>query len=346
MPSFGPEMDGHSASPSRCGWNWAWWRCAAPYRNHTCLSDRPDSSAQADEIQAAARIRGVPACHDVSAGLGNHRRPLAGVLLAAGRPRQGRHCIRLPDQHGFGNCGAFRVGSDAALPGMAALAFLARPSGASGGGRVDHARGYGAGLRGTRGVLRANPWRGRALLAALPEPLAGLRQRWRSLSRSAGLCETKWPSACMQGWECRATCPSGVVGSGAMPRRRGPHGQLLRRPAGLQLSLHVQQGGRAGPRRVPRHRGLGQPVRGEPRRAPVRRRLQPLHDGQLRRRPPARRRRDREHVRLRGRRQHDRGVHGDRHRPRPRLLRDHAGANVIAHETSGGSTCAMRTAAR
>ncbi len=76
--------------------------------------------------------------------------------------------------------------------------------------------------------------------------------------------------------------------------------------------------------RMPRHRGLGQPVRGEPRRAPVCRRLQPVHDGQLPRRPPARRRRDREHVRLRGRRQHDRGVRGDRHRPGPRLLRDHA----------------------
>ena len=100
--------------------------------------------------------------------------------------------------------------------------------------------------------------------------------------------------------------------------------QLLRRPADLRLPVHLQQGRRPEPDRLPRHRRRRQPVRGEPGRPALHRQLQPLHDRQQPRRPPAPRRRDREHVRLGRQRQHDRGVqrHGDH--PRPRLLRHHA----------------------
>ena len=83
------------------------------------------------------------------------------------------------------------------------------------------------------------------------------------------------------------------------------------------------------------------------RRPPLHRRLQPLHDGQLHRRPPARRRRDREHVRLGRRRQHDRGVQGDGDHPRPRLLRHHARAPTSSPTRwPAASTCATPTAAR
>ena len=52
------------------------------------------------------------------------------------------------------------------------------------------------------------------------------------------------------------------------------------------------------PARLPRHRRLRQPVRGEPGRPALHRQLQPVHDRQQPRRPPAARRRDREHLRL------------------------------------------------
>ena len=159
----------------------------APYRNHTCLSDRPDSSAQADEIQAAGPDSWracLPRCQRWS----QQSSPSSGWRSSRGWKTSPRtSMIRLHDQHRFGNCGVFRVGSDAALPGMASFFFLARLVGASGGGGMDHARGYGAGLRGTRGVLRANPWRAGLYSWRLRSPRVGLRQRWRSLSRSAGL---------------------------------------------------------------------------------------------------------------------------------------------------------------
>src|SRR5690348_10643969 len=101
---------------------------------------------------------------------------LAGDVLAVGWPHQSHRIAGLHHQYGRGDRGAFRLGDDAALRGMAALSFLARPGGAADRGRMGDARVGGAGLRGAPGVLRVNPagraspgWSPRSLLGPLPQ---------------------------------------------------------------------------------------------------------------------------------------------------------------------------------
>ena len=94
--------------------------------------------------------------------------------------------------------------------------------------------------------------------------------------------------------------------------RHGGHGIHLydgyENPRLVQMQHDLQRKGGAQHHPLPRHRRQRQPVRGEPGRAALHRQLQPVHDRQLPRRPPAARRRHREHLRLGGLRQHDRGV--------------------------------------